>query len=186
MKTYTVFMLKSKDNRVYIGMTGRSLNERCRKSAFIGCPRMEEAIKEYGWDFFEVSVVAEGLTKEQAEQRAKTAIMEHDSLNPSKGFNVDFAGNMVGRHTRETLNKMSQSQKGRVFSAEHLTKLQKPKCGGSLRRKVEKYSPNGVLLQVYDSIYEAIEDVDGSKTCIIRCCNGKQATHKGFMWAYGR
>lgn len=185
MNNYSVYMLTSKDNRVYIGMTGQPVRNRCRKDGYNECPRMRKAIHEHGWDFFETSIIATGLTKEQAEQCEKSNIAKYDSTNPSKGFNVDLAGNIAGRHSIDTLKKMSEGQKGRVFSAEHLSMLRKPKLGGALQRTVEKYSTDGTLLKVYASLYEAIEDVNGTKESIIRCCNGKQHTHKGFAWAYG-
>lgn len=185
MNDYTVYKLTLSDGRVYIGMTSQSLSQRCRKSGYVGCPGMETAIAEYGWDAFSVSVIADHLTQTDAERIEKENIALYDSTDPSKGFNVALGGNISGRHSQATRKIMSDGQKGRVFSEEHLSRLRKPKLNGALRRTVIQYDSDGNILCEHPSIYDAVKSVNGSKVCIIRCCNHKQRFHKGFMWKYG-
>lgn len=186
MNNYTVYKLTLTDGRVYIGMTGRPLSQRCHKLGYAGCPSMEKAIEEYGWDSFSVSVIADHLTQIEAERIEKENIALHDSTNPIKGFNVALGGNIAGRHSQATRQLMSDSQKGRHFSEEHLLKLRKPKLNGALRRTVIQYDSDGNFLCEHPSIYDAVKSVDGCKECIMRCCNHKQRFHKGFMWEYGK
>lgn len=53
-----------------------------------------------------------------------------------------------------------------------------------LSTKVAKYTKYGELLQVYDSVSKAAEDVGCHYTTIVHCCNGKQKTVRGFVWKY--
>ena len=187
MKTenYTVYKLTLSDGRVYIGMTQQSLSQRCRKSAYNGCPAMAKAIEEHGWDAFSLSVISDHLSQEDAEEIEKYNIALYDSTNPHKGFNVALGGNIVGRHSVDTRKRMSISQKGRLFSKEHLSKLKKPKLNGALRRTVIQYDKDGKRLCEFPSLNDAAKSVDGCKECISRCCNHKQHSHKGFKWEYG-
>lgn len=183
-KRYLVYMLKAKDGRVYIVMTGQTIEQRCRSTAYNGCPALEQAIAERGWKYFERSILREGLTKTEAEIIEKEFIALYDSTNHEKGFNVALGGNIQGRHSAETLHRMSESQKGRVFTDEHLLKLRKPKKGGSLRRIVRQYTVDGNFLRDFVSVAEAAKEVGSHTESIIRCCNGKQHTSMGYRWEY--
>ena len=186
MKDYTVYKLTLVDGRVYIGMTHQPLSQRCRKSCYIQCPAMAKAIEEYGWDAFSLSVIASHLSQVEAEQIERDNIALYDSTNPCKGFNVALGGNIEGRHSRVTRQRMSVSQKGRQFSDEHLMRLRKPKLNGAMRRTVIQFDMDGNILCEFPSLVDAVESINGSKECIIRCCNHKQHSHKGFKWKYGK
>ena len=125
-RNYKVYILTLNDGRVYIGMTRQTLSNRCRKGGYKGMC-VGDAINEYGMDAFEVGVIAENLTKSEAEIIEKEMIALYDSTDPHKGFNVALGGNIEGRHSIITRKKMSDGQKGRKFSEEHLQKLRKPK-----------------------------------------------------------
>lgn len=185
-KKHAVYKLTLTDGRVYIGMTQQKLYQRCRKGAYNHCPAMSQAIRDYGWDAFSVNIIADGLSQKEAEQVERDNIALYDSTNPNKGFNVALGGNIEGRHSIATRQKMSMCQKGRHFSQEHLSKMRKPKLNGSLRRSVIQYDKEGCFLCEFPSIKEAVESIGGRKECIIRCCNNVQQTHKGFRWAYGK
>ena len=186
MNDYTVYKLTLTDGRVYIGMTRQPLSHRCRRSGYVGCPGMGKAIEEHGWDAFSVSIIADHLTQTDAERIEKESIARYDSTDPSKGFNVALGGNIPGRHSQATRQLMSDGQKGRLFSEEHLSRLRKPKLNGALRRTVIQSDSDGNILCEHPSIYDAVKSVDGNKNSIIRCCNHKQRFHKGFMWEYGK
>ena len=183
---YTVYKLTLTDGRVYIGMTRQKLSMRCRKDAYPRSTVIRKAIDDYGWDAFNVGVIAEHLTRSEAERVEMESIARYDSTNPLKGFNVALGGNIQGRHSAVTRQKMSESQKGRMFSDEHRSRLRKPKLNGAKRRTVLQYDEDGNLLCEYDSVQIAADNVGGCKVCIIRCCNHKQHFHKGYQWEYGR
>ena len=183
---YTVYMLTLIDGRVYIGMTHQKLNHRCRKSGHVKCPAMGKAVEEFGWDSFQLSIIADHLTRADAERIERENIARYDSTNPLKGFNVALGGNIEGRHSDTTRKKMSDGQKGRKFSEEHLSHLRKPKMNGTLRRTVLQYDEEGNLLGEYVSVENAAESVGAWCESIRRCCNHQQHTCKGYRWEYGR
>ena len=157
VKDYTVYKLTLVDGRVYIGMTHQPLSKRCRKDGYNGCPKMVKAINDYGWDAFTVSVIAANLSRTEAEQIEKDSISLYDSTNPCKGFNVALGGNIEGRHSFVTRQRMSSSQKGRRLSDEHLSKLRKPKVNGSLRRTVIQYDKDMRVIYEHPSLIHAVK-----------------------------
>lgn len=66
---WTVYMHKFPNNKVYIGVTGKSLYERFRKDGKGYKNQMVyRAIEKYGWDNIQHIIIAENLSKEQAEK----------------------------------------------------------------------------------------------------------------------
>ena len=185
-RNYKVYILTLTDGRVYIGMTRQTLSMRCRKGAYNGCPGIGKAINEYGMDAFKVGLIAENLTKSEAELIEKEMIASYDSTNPNKGFNVALGGNIEGRHSTITRKKMSDGQKGRKFSEEHLSRMRKPKLNGTLRRTVLQYDLDGNFIREYGSVYLAAESVGGWWQSISKCCHHQQHTCCGYKWEYGR
>ena len=189
-KNYKVYILTLTDGRVYIGMTRQKLSMRCRKGAYNECPGIGKAIDEYGMKAFKVGVIADNLTKSEAELIEKEMISSYDSTNPNKGFNVALGGNIVGRHSNITRQKMSDGQKGRKFSEEHLQKMRKPKSRvtprstPSICRHVLQYDVNGNFLREYESAFAAAKSVGGWVESIRRCCNHQQNTCAGYKWEY--
>lgn len=187
---YKVYILTLNDGRVYIGMTQQELSARCRKGAYNGCPGISKAIEEFGFDAFKIGVIAENLSKSEAERIECETIALYDSTNPSKGFNVALGGNIAGRHSKDTRQKMSECQKGRKFSEEHLQKLRKPKSRVTPRsttpvcKRVLQYDVNGNFLGEYISASAAANSVRGWTESIRRCCNHQQHTCAGYRWEY--
>lgn len=107
---------------VYIGMTCRTVEERW-ESGYQGNPHFYRAIKKYGKDAFSHEVLAENLTKEEAERLERFYISEHNSTNRKIGYNIENGGYSIGKHSEETKRKISESQKGRKFTEEHRRNL---------------------------------------------------------------
>jgi predicted GIY-YIG superfamily endonuclease len=191
-RNYKVYVLTLNDGRVYIGMTRQTLRNRCRKGGYKEGTNIGDAINEYGMDAFKVGVIAENLTKSEAELVEKEMIAAYDSTNPDKGFNIALGGNIVGRHSIITRQKMSVGQKGRKFSEEHLSKLRKPKSKVTPRSKppvckhVLQYDIDGNFLREFESASAAANSVGGWTESIRRCCNHLQRTCAGYKWEYER
>lgn len=191
-RNYKVYILTLVDGRVYIGMTRQTLSMRCRKGGYKVGTVIGDAINEYGMDAFKVGVIADNLTKAEAELIEKEMIASYDSTHPDKGFNVALGGNIPGRHSAITRQKMSDGQKGRKLSEEHLKKLRKPKSKVTprstpyVRRHVLQYDVNGNFIQEFESAFAAANSVGGWVESIRRCCNHLQHTCAGYKWEYGR
>ena len=82
----------------------------------------------------------------------------------------------TGKHASlETRTKMSMARKGVKFSKEHKEKISKALC-----KKVLCVETN----KTYDSVLQASEETNISKTCIASCCRGLYKTAGGFHWKY--
>lgn len=111
--SYIVYKHTNKANgKCYIGITGRD-NPKRRWGGGSGYSKNEyfyAAIKKYGWDGFEHSIIAEGLSLEEAYEIEKRLIKEHDSANRSHGYNLDLGGNGSGSRSEATRKKNSEAR----------------------------------------------------------------------------
>jgi hypothetical protein len=53
-----------------------------------------------------------------------------------------------------------------------------------LQTRVGKYTPDGELVAVFDSVKDAGKDAGVHYTCISHCCSGKQKTCRGYVYKY--
>lgn len=85
-------ILCKETNKSYIGKTIQQLKTRLKqhKEPRSYCRALSEAIKNHGWDNFEVSVVWEGENQMLGEMEKKY-ISEHDTLEPN-GYNIREGG----------------------------------------------------------------------------------------------
>lgn len=91
------------------------------------------AIRKYGWDSFVSEILADGLTKAEANTLERFFIQEHNSIVPY-GYNLTTGGEYF-EHTNETKQKISKAKKGIPLSAEHKKKLSEAKKGRKLTAK---------------------------------------------------
>lgn len=117
MKKYCVYKhTHLASNRVYIGITCQTVNQRWRNGeGYKKSPYFYNTIKKYGWDSFSHEVLFDNLTKEQAEQLEIELIAEYDSTNELKGFNLASGGQGATSHkvSDEARKKMSEAKKGK-------------------------------------------------------------------------
>lgn len=52
------------------------------------------------------------------------------------------------------------------------------------RKKIIKQSVSGDIVEMFNSIQDAANNVNGSISNIIHTCKGRQKTYKGFVWKY--
>lgn len=74
---------------------------------------------KYGWDNIEHIILFEGLSKENAEKKEIDLIALYDSTNREKGYNIENGGNSAGKHSAETIEKMSFGIKRAYESLEY-------------------------------------------------------------------
>jgi group I intron endonuclease len=113
-ETYTVYIHTSPTNKIYVGITCQTnLNRRWQNGqGYRTQRRFYRAIKKYGWENIKHVIVAQGLTKEEAEQKEIELIKKYESTNPQKGYNIENGGNVTGTHSEETKLKISMAQRG--------------------------------------------------------------------------
>ena len=47
-----------------------------------------------------------------------------------------------------------------------------------------QYDLNGVLINIYPSVHEAVRQLGIKKQGILSICSGKGKTYKGYRWSY--
>ena len=100
------------------------------------------------------------------------------SVETRKKQSLSHIGNKYGvgyKHSMDSRRKISESLKGKLHSEER-------KLNGS--RSVEKYSNDGIFLDLYESIKDASKHSDVGSNVICMCCKGKQKTAGGYIWKY--
>lgn len=150
-KKYIVYMHKNNiNNKVYIGVTKMKPNERWSNGkGYCNQPKFYNAIKKYGWENFEHTILFENLTKEEAWEKEIEMIKRFDSSNSNKGYNVSKGGKSNNgvpcsektkekisiankgknngffgkKHTKEELSKISEASKKMWQKEEHRDKI---------------------------------------------------------------
>lgn len=95
MDRYIIYMHTNKLNgKFYIGQTCQSLEKRAGSNgeSYRGCDRFYQAIKEYGWNNFEHTVLFSGLSSDEANALEELLITSVRSYDPSIGYNIAMGG----------------------------------------------------------------------------------------------
>lgn len=210
--SYTVYKHTSPSGKVYIGITCQKPENRWGRdgAGYKHSPHLMAAIEAYGWDSFTHEILAEGLSREDAERMEVALIAEYDSTNRKRGYNTDIGGSTGPKHSDETRQKIGDANRRRVWSEESKRKLRAyklthptspetaRKIGDANRgrrhrhesiekiRTAQKKSPvmNLTTGEKYASVMEAARlcGLDPSK--IVKVCKGKRKSHGGYRWAY--
>lgn len=117
---YCVYVHTSPSGKMYVGQTGVGVEKRWGKNGRRYLDKKNNqyihrafarAINKYGWDNFQHEIVADNLTKEEADNFEKLLIKKLNTMNPKYGYNCKEGGSN-GKLSEETRRKMSESTKG--------------------------------------------------------------------------
>ena len=139
---YTVYKHVSPTNKVYVGITSKNPEKRWQRGlSYRQNVHFNHAIEKYGWDAFEHIIVAEGLTKEQAEEMEITLIAHYRSNEPEYGYNIASGGhsNSGYHHSEETRRKIGEGNRGKKRSDETRRKLSETHKGIKLKPFTEEH-----------------------------------------------
>ena len=118
MDNYTVYMHRFPNGKVYIGITSKKPELRWMSGKGYQTQNVYKAILKYGWDNIEHIVIISGLSKEEAEEKEIEMISSLMANNPEYGYNVENGGNCIGTHSKQTRDKISESNRRRAISEE--------------------------------------------------------------------
>ena len=123
-RNYTVYLHTSPSNKYYIGITSMMPEKRWGNNG-VGYKGQVfyYAIEKYGWDNIKHEIIAENLTKEQAEQMEMKLIAEYRSNQREFGYNVANGGNSNGKHSEETKMKIGKYNRNKKLSKETKRKI---------------------------------------------------------------
>lgn len=110
---FTVYCHINKINgKRYVGITSREVKKRwLNGKGYQGNYHFNNAIKKYGWDNFEHQIIAENLTKEDAEKIEIKLIKEWNLQDAKLGYNLADGGNVINDETKKKISKTLQGHK---------------------------------------------------------------------------
>lgn len=205
---------------MYIGITKRPPEQRWGKDGcnYKSTPHFYSAIQKYGWDNFSHNILYTNLTKEEACQREKELIAKYHTQDRRFGYNILEGGQaseipieirekmskaMKGNKngcghpcSEEKKKKISEAQKGRVFTEEHRKRLAKAaherhvSCSQEKKEKLSNSYPHKRKVyclenqMVYPSIQECARQLNLYATNIVKVCKGIHKTTGGYHFKY--
>lgn len=218
---YTVYQHKNKINgKVYIGITKQKPELRW---GINGCnyktsPHFYFAIQKYGWNNFEHNILFVELTKEEACLKEQELIKEYGVMDRNFGYNSTSGGDIfiMNEETKQKIahallgnknglgyvcseekkKKISEAQKGRVFTNEHRQKLSNAAkqrhvpCSEKKKETLSKNYPNKkpVYCEELDIVFESVQECSRQlgipATNISKLCQGRGKTLKGYHLKY--
>lgn len=201
--TYVVYEHLFPNGKKYIGITCREPKKRWKGGlyGYAHNAHMQNAIKKYGWSNVKHTIIASGLTKEQAENEEIRLIDMYDLTNRKNGYNLEKGGNGANRITEETRQKLREKCSGKnnarygvEVSIETREKMRKAKLGTKQSeehrfnimcgegKRTAQYDLYGNFIKEWHSTREArrVLSIYG----IDKCCRGVQKTAGGYKWKY--
>lgn len=176
-KSYTVYIHKCPNNKIYVGLTCQSVDGRWNRGAGYKTQKLfYRAIQKYGWDNIEHIIVQDKLTLDEACKLERSLITQHQSNNPKYGYNLTDGGEGISgyhlnaeqlehhrqvslgrKHTQATKDKISKLNKGRKLN---LTDEQRKACA-ERARKLPHYKKTDEQRQQMSEAYEKRRDRPG-------------------------
>lgn len=200
---YCIYMHTSPNGKKYIGQTRSQPEERWGKNGSrylkkhkdnsrYQQPAFAYAILKYGWDNFNHEIIANNLTKEEADNFEKLLIAKLNTMDSRYGYNLREGGNN-SPISEETKRKISESLKGNTLSDSARKKLSDSMKGKLLganspcSKKNVQYDMQGNLLKIWDSISDAARALSLNVANIAKCCNEANNVHwtiGGYIWKF--
>lgn len=203
--SYSIYAHKSPSGKVYIGQTCQTVNQRWRKNGvgYYDSPALKNAISKYGWGNLSHEVLFTVENGDEANRIEALLVNVLRTTNKDYGYNVRDGGGNRGRHSKESIKKMSDAKKGIKFTPEHCKNISISKSGKnnpnygkpcSETRKhnigvangktVLQYTMDGELVGKYYSACEAGRITGINSNSITRVCRGERPQTHGFVWKY--
>lgn len=199
MGLFAVYIHAAPNKKTYIGITGRPPEKRWKNGkGYYQNKHFAAAIKKYGWDSFKHAIVAEDLSKEQAEDMEKKLIRLYRSNDERYGYNNSTGGEDPARGSRwtdEQRKRRSDLYKGRKVSEETKEKISRARKGKPNGREGKKgiLCPRSFIVEQVDeesgdvvaTFYgynEACRLTGYARTPIREAANGIRARAYGYKW----
>lgn len=138
------------------------------------------AIAKYGWENFDHEIVADNLSKEEANSLEMQLIADLQTNISEHGYNLTIGGEgTIGViRSDEYRRKQSISQSGKKLSDD--TKKRISEHSARRRGAVLQFSKSGKFIKEWDCMNTAMKALHN--THIPEVCKGLRKTAGGFVW----
>lgn len=209
MYSYEVYKVTNKvNNKVYIGITNKGAGARFKQHLFDAEHgsqyRFHRAIRKYGKENFEVSIIAFCDNADELKENEIKFISEYESMNPDKGYNMTEGGDgTFGRVcTLETRLKISEANKGKKVSEETRKLLSERgkvrtesrdlywssgNIGSDRRKPVLQYDNQGKFIKEYEGVNIAAKETGINFPLIVNALkrrNKLESRANPYIWVY--
>ena len=201
-KNYIVYKHTTPDGKVYIGMTGKTPEERWKNGGGYYKNEFAEAIRRFGWTNIKHDILSDGLTHEEACKEEQRQIVFYKSTNPLYGYNKSTGGKFpfAGcKHSEQWKKTILESRKRKYDSektGERISAAKKGKPNGLTGRTGEKCRKagmvyqieenTGIIVRVFYGFDEAHRITGYAKTPLKEAATGKRKRAYGYIWKYER
>jgi group I intron endonuclease len=154
----------------------------------LGIKKTKQQIEKHRLTIIGKKASEETREKMRNSKIGKKKSYEH-SKNISKGLkgrklSVDHVrkvaeGNRGKKLSEEHKRIISDFHKGRPTSEETKTKMS---LANKDKVKLQQLNLDGVVINTFESITEAVKKIKASRSAIYRCLNGERKTHKNSTW----
>lgn len=194
-KKHIVYLIESPSGKFYVGRTCNFITRmNVHKNMSDDCRKLNNAIKTYGWDAFDVSILEDDLTYEEAIVREpyfvsllQTVEYGYNILRGGKGFGTgEECINFGRKHTDEHRQKNADAKKGSKNP-----NFGKPR-GEEVSKKISDGQPNKMcvvstyiytdMTMVFDTIGEASKSTGVHSGRISSIVNEKPELIRNKIW----
>lgn len=173
------------NGKKYVGET-LNMQQRIRSYKWEKANRpFTSALRKYGWEGFDVQITYYPYADKVFLVNIEYLLIKaYNCLAINgKGYNVCEMGadKTNFKYSAESKIKMSESHKGKKFSAETRSKMSKVK-----NKPVAQYTKSGILVAVFPSAKEAEKITGINNSRISQNCLGKANSAKGFKWRFAQ
>lgn len=138
-------IMNQKNGLIYIGQTVQTFKRRMRshishlQAGTHHNELLQRAYNKYGIDVFKFEII-ETCDKEILDERERYWINFYDSTNHAKGYNFESGGNVLKKHSPETIQKFIHSSRGKnnKLTKEQVAEIKKSIINGSSFKEISK------------------------------------------------
>lgn len=138
LEEWKVYKHTSPSGKVYIGITHCKPEKRwCNGKGYKRNTHFWRAIQKYGWDNFNHEIIADKLSKGEAEKMEIELVKQYKSSQRSFGYNIAEGGHVLTQESRSKISATRKAKgipshnKGKHLSAETRAKISASHMGKS-------------------------------------------------------
>lgn len=151
------------NNKIYIGITCRSINTRWQKGeGYKYNTHFYRSIQKYGWDAFEHKILIHGLTKQQAQNWETRLIKYYKCNNPKFGYNLTSGGELNTPNTSIRMKISISKLGGKNPQAKKVMCLKDYCVYSSIKECAKAYSLRADTIQRSCANYRKVKKVNDS------------------------